>query len=85
MTEPRALLAATFALTLTTGSVYADNQRYSSGPTWQPYPASVAGHSGSNAPPVPGSSSVPLSALLRDWDRAGFSAPSSASTGGTAT
>lgn len=76
MTEPRTLLAAAFALTLTTGSAYAESQRYSSGPTWQPYPASVAGRSGSNAPPVPGSSSAPLSALPRDWDRAGFSAPS---------
>ena len=38
--------------------------------------AAMAHSPGANAPPVPGGSSAALAALLADWDRAGFSAPS---------
>ncbi len=76
MTTKSALLAATFAFALTAGSAYAQSSQYAFGSARSAYPAAVANGSAPNALAIPGSSAAPLSALLRDWDRAGFSAPS---------
>ena len=40
------------------------------------YPAALSLASATEAASVPGSSVAPLNALIRDWDQAGFSAPS---------
>jgi len=77
MTKKSALLAATFAFALTAGSAYAQSSQYAFGSARSAsYQAAVANGSAPNALAIPGSSAAPLSALLRDWDRAGFSAPS---------
>lgn len=74
MTVTRILLAA--ALAVTTGAAYAQSKPEPPRPVWQSNSAPMAGSSESNASLVRGSSSAPLSALLRDWDQAGFSTPS---------
>ncbi len=76
MTKKSALLAATVAFALTAGSAYAQSSQYAFGSARSAYPAVIANGSAPNALAIPGSSAAPLSALLRDWDRAGFSAPS---------
>jgi len=76
MTKKSALLAATFAFALTAGSAYAQSNQYAFGSARSAYPAAVANASALNALAIPGSSAAPLSALLRGWDRAAFSAPS---------
>ena len=69
------LLAATFALALGAGSAYAENTQLALGSVRPAYSVSVANGPPANVPAVPGSSAAPLSALLQDWDRAGFEAP----------
>ncbi len=69
------LLAATFALALGAGSAYAENTQFALGSLRHAYPVSIADGPAANVPAVPGSSAAPLSALLQDWDRAGFAAP----------
>ena len=77
MTKSRTLLAAAFAtLALGTGTAFAGSEQYPSGPALLTYSAEVAGGTGVVARSVPDGSTAQLSALLRDWDRAGFSAPS---------
>lgn len=70
-----ALLAATFALALGAGSAYAENTQFALGSLRHAYPVSIANGPAANVPAVPSSSAAPLSALLQDWDRAGFAAP----------
>lgn len=71
------LFAGAFAaFTLTAGSAYAESTQHRSDPARQSYPVSLVDSSGPDAPSGTGSSSEPLRALLRDWDRAGFDAPS---------
>ena len=69
------LLAATFALALGAGSAYAENAQLALGSLRPAHPVSIANGPAANVPAVPGSSAAPLSALLQDWDRAGFAAP----------
>lgn len=76
MTTKSALLTATFAFALTAGAAHAQSSQYAFGSARSAYPAAVAHGSAPNALAIPGSSAAPLSVLLRDWDRAGFSAPS---------
>lgn len=76
MTKIRTLLAATFTLALTAGSAYAAGSEYAFGSARPSYPVPMADGSAASAPAISGSSGVPLSALLRDWDRTGFGAPS---------
>lgn len=81
MNKSSPLLAAALGLALTAGSAYAQVGQHASGSAWPSYPAPVADDARPNAPAVPGSSSAQLSALLQDWDRAGFSAPSKPAQG----
>ena len=69
------LLAATFALALGAGSAYAENTQLALGSVQPAYPVSIANRPSADVPAASGSSVAPLSALLQDWDRAGFVAP----------
>ena len=69
------LLAATFALALGAGSAYAENAQLALGSVRPVSPVSIASGPAANVLAAPGSSAAPLSALLRDWDRASFAAP----------
>lgn len=73
MTKLSPLLAV--ALALTAGSAYAESSQHLCGSARPAFPALVANSSAESAPAAPGSSAASLSALLRDWDRAGFKAP----------
>jgi len=75
MTKNKAVLAAAFALALGAGSAYAENTQLALGSVRPAYPVSAANGPAADVPAVPGSSAAPLSALLQDWDRAGFEAP----------
>ena len=77
MTKSRTLLAAAFAtLALGAGTAFAGSEQYPSGPVLLTYSAEAVGGIGVVAHSVPAGNAAQLSALLRDWDRAGFSAPS---------
>lgn len=69
------LLAATFALALGAGSASAENTQLALGSVRPAHPVSIASGPAANVPAVLGSSAAPLGALLQDWDRAGFAAP----------
>ena len=69
------LAAASVASTLIAGSAYAQGWRDSPSPA-PTYSASAAHGFRPSPPSLRSDGSTPLGALLREWDRAGFSAPS---------
>ncbi|HYZ47521.1 MAG TPA: hypothetical protein VE567_01365 [Sphingomonas sp.] len=75
MTRHSTLLATTLAFALSTAAAYAEGDRTLDAAR-SSFPVAAAGGFAATARVVPGSSAAALSALLREWDRAGFSAPS---------
>ena len=76
MIKNRTLLAAFTALTVVSGTAHAEIGPDPSGSARQAHFASATEASEPSDAALTGGSSAALSALLRDWDRAGFSAPS---------
>lgn len=70
------MTAAAIAVSVTWGTAQAGSIRHVPQPAEQSYSAFFTGSPRSLAPSGTGISSAPLQALLHDWDRAGFSAPS---------
>ena len=76
MIKSRTLLATFAALAVASGAAQAEIRPDPSGSTRQAYSASATEASGPGDAALRSGSSAALSALLRDWDRADFSAPS---------
>lgn len=76
MSKSSPLLATVFGLAFTASSAYAETGQYGLGSAQSSYSAAVADGVVANPAAALSSSAAQLSALLQEWDRAGFSAPS---------